>query len=181
MTSEQDIELLESYLDGQVSGAEKVALDARMASNAELAASMASLRQQRDLRMQAWTTYESSGDSADRIVAALQKRAEHRAWYVRILDYRQQIATAAACIAVFLIGWQWGHDAGTYRMMPNAVTPAQSVGLITQQQIPTGQSSVFEVRLTDPSGKLLRTERFRTLEEAQRFIAQIQKEMQAKP
>ena len=81
-----------------------------------------------------------------------------RAWYMVLLDHRERIAAAAACVAVFMIGWQWGRNANAFRMTPG-MPSAQPVRFIEQQQIPDGgQNSVFEVRVTDEAGKVIRSE-----------------------
>ncbi len=173
MLSDQDIELLETYLDKALDGELAQRVEQRLAQEPELAAELARLQEARELRMQLWQSYEPSAESAERIIAGLRKREARRAWFWRILDYRERIAAAAACIAVFLIGWQWGRNANAYRMVPAGGTTSQPVSLITQHQVPSQHGDVYEVRLTDADGKLVRTERFDNLQDAQSFINEL--------
>lgn len=179
MLNEQDIEMLELELDGDLTADESAALKQRRATEPELAACLKGLEEGRAQRMRLWQSFEPSGqEEAERILASLHAKAERRAWYIRILDHREQIAAAAACIAVFLIGWQWGRNADAYRMTPTGAPTARPVSLITQQQVPAGSSTVYEVRVNDSSGKLIRVERFGSLQEAQRFIEEMRRQLQ---
>lgn len=172
MMNEQDIELLESYLDGALEPAGADELKARLANDAELSAELGRLESDRAVRLQLWQSYEAAPESAEHILAQLRKRESHRAWYWRVLDHRERIAAAAACVAVFLIGWQWGRNVNAYRMVPSGGN-TQPVSLITQQQVPSSQGTIYEVRLNDASGKVVRVERFGTLQDAQRFIEEL--------
>ena len=73
MMNEQDIELLEAFLDGELDTAQAADLQAKLATDAALVAELERLQHTRSLRMQAWQSYESANDSSDRIVAADRK------------------------------------------------------------------------------------------------------------
>jgi hypothetical protein len=179
MLSDQDIELLELYLDGALTDTDAAALKARISSEVELQQQLASLRQARELRLDLWQSFETQANDAlpARILAAIEQKHARHTWFYRILDHRQQIATVAACIAVFLMGWEWGANSNAYRLIHPGGAPIQPIGLITQQQLPAGTGMIWEVRVNDPEGKLLRAERFRTLPEAQAFIEQTRRTM----
>lgn len=178
MVTEQDIELLELYSDGELDAAEQAEVERRLENEAGLCDELKRLRSQRDQRMQLWKSLEVSDEAATgRILEALAGKRQRRSWFMAILDHRERIAAAAACIAVFMMGWQWGRNSDAYRMRP-AAQAAQPVSLITQQQVPAGSTTVFEVRVTGANGDVLRVERFATLEEAQKFIQQMQLQLQ---
>ena len=179
MMNHQDIELLESFLDGALDAPAAGCLQQRLEAEPELTSQLTRLQTDRNLRLQLWQSFEPAEIHPERTIAAIQARETHRAWYLRLLDHRDRFAAAAACIAVFLIGWQWGRNVNSYRMYPAGGGATQSVGLITQQQVPNGQAMVFEVRINDASGKLVRVERFGSLPEAQRFLEEIKSQMLA--
>jgi len=182
MINHQNLELLDSYLDGALEATAATCFKARIDAEPELAADLERLQADRNLRLQLWQLFEVAEGSSDRITAAVMAREARRAWYMRLLDHRDQFAAAAACIAVFLIGWQWARNAESYRMQPAGGMGTQPVSQIIQQQVPAGQAIAFEVRLNDASGKLVRVERFATLQDAQRFVEEIKSQMlQAKP
>lgn len=180
MISEQDLELLEMHLDGELDTAEKAVLEQRIGSNAELAAELERVKQTRQARMQLWASAEPTVNVADRMLAKILVREEHRSWFNRILDNRDRIVAMAACIAVFLMGWQWGKDAGPYQMIQTGVPTAQPVRLITQEQVPAGQSSIFVVRVTDESGNIIKEQNFKTLAEAQNYIQKTRQDLNRK-
>lgn len=177
MVTEQDIELLELYHDGELSAEAAADLERRLATEPELTLAQTRLTEARQQRLLMFRSLEPADNAAaDRIVEALRKKQERRAWYMAVLDNRERIAAAAACIAVFMIGWQWGRN-GMVSHLATGGTSTVPVSLITQQQVPVGKNMVFEVRVTDPAGQV-RVERFSTLQEAQSYIQQIQNQMQ---
>ena len=170
MMNHQDIELLETFLDGALEASAVGRLQQRLEVEPELTSQLTRLQTDRNLRLQLWQSFEPAESHSERTIAAIHARATHRAWYMRLLDHRDRFAAAAACIAVFLMGWQWGRNVNSYRMYPSGGGDTQSVGLITQQQVPNGRTMIFEVRINDASGKLVRVERFGNLQDAQSFI-----------
>lgn len=176
MISEQDIQLLEMHLDGQLTDAENALLTKRLEGDAQLAAELARLTNDRRVRAELWAPLEGDENAGEAVLSAVTARVSRRNWFYRILDHREKIAAAAACVAVFLMGWQWGRNVNAYRMHPGSGAAGTPVRLITQQQVPTGTANVFEVRVTDESGNLLRLERFRTLQEAQAYIEKTKRE-----
>ena len=180
MVNEQDIELLDMYLDGELDDAAQAAVLRRLASEPAMSQAFAELEAQRALRMQVWKACEPIVDNSERWIAAIQAKRQRQGWLISILDYRQQIAAAAACIAVFIMGWNWGANSGAYRMIPGAIRGTQPARFITQQPI-QGQKPAIEVRVTDASGNLLDRKLFKTLEEAQRYTEEIKLQLQASP
>lgn len=179
MLNDQDIELLEMHLDGMLDEAQTASLQQRLAAEPQLALELPRLQEARKARLLLWQSFEQPEPDTDAILDTIRRQQAHQAWYVRLLDQRERIAAVAACVAVFLIGWQWGLNANATRLIHGGATAVQPVGLITQQQLPAAAGQpAFEVRVTDGSGKVLRVERFGTYDEAQNFISEIQKQLQ---
>jgi hypothetical protein len=180
MVSEQDIQTLDMYLDGELDDAAQGAVIRRLTAEPELSQTFAVLEAHRALRMHAWQACEPTVDHTERWLAAIATKRQRHLWLHSILDHRQQIAAAAACIAVFLIGWNWGVNSGAYRMVPGTINAAQPVRFVTQQPL-QGQRPVFEVRVTDAAGNLIERKLFNTLDEAQRYTNEIRLQLQTPP
>jgi len=181
MISEKDIEALEQYLDGALDPAEVEALKTRLSEDAGLANQLKRLHGDRMLRQRVWQACEADCFDSQAILSKVTQKTERRAWFQLIHDYRQRIATVAACIGVFLIGWQWGQHAETSRVISDGVPAANPVRLITQQAVPIGQTMQFEVRVADAAGNVIRTQRFATFHEAEQYVRQLQQELLKKP
>ena len=64
--SEQDLELLETYLDGELSGSEVDALIDRLRTDPALATAMETAKAERQVRMAIWTSCEPIPSSLSR-------------------------------------------------------------------------------------------------------------------
>src|SRR5689334_5463860 len=112
--TETDLELLETYLDDELSAEEGDVLRRRLASEPALAAAMDELRQARELRQQAFGAMEipqhRAAASADTLVRSLRQAATREmAWSGRVRILRQLSAAAACLIVGVLVGW-FGHS-----------------------------------------------------------------------
>lgn len=181
MVSEQDIETLDMYLDGELDDTAQGAVLRRLNAEPELSQQFATLEAHRALRMQYWQSCEPTEDHSERWIAALDAKRQRHNWLISILGYRQQIAAAAACIAMFLIGWNWAANANSYRMVPgNIQSGGQNVRFVTQQPV-QGSQQLIEVRVTDASGNLVDRKLFNTLQEAQQYTEKIKLQLQSTP
>lgn len=169
--NDQQTQMLEAYLDGELSTAERAEVESRLAESQTLSARLAGLRMSRELRVQSWQSLEPvDSQVGEGIWQAIDARESRRRWFHRILDYRSQIATAAACIAVFLMGWQWGRNVNAMRLTSGGSYATQPVRLITQEPVAAEKGGPYSVRILDSEGNLVRQEFFQTSGEAQAFI-----------
>lgn len=150
VTSEQDLDLLETWLDGELPAGEAEALQARLGSEPELAAALAQLRSDREARSAMFTSLAGSSAQAETILTNVKRLAstgERRRWAMRAVRY---ISAAAACLLVgFAAGWF-----GRARNVPVAPSaPAQAV---------------YEVGLSDQSGQVA-WQKFDSPEKARAF------------
>src|SRR2546421_7995277 len=126
--SETDLELLETYLDDELSAEEGDALRRRLASEPVLVTAMDQLRQDRALRQQAFGTMEPADcetvAATETIVRSLRQAATRDKVWSERRHLIRQISAAAACIIVgVLVGW-FGHgrtDVPTTAGNPNTV------------------------------------------------------------
>src|SRR5262245_58498502 len=177
--SETDLELLETYLDDEMSAEDGDALRRRLASEPALAHAMDQLRQDRALRQQVFGAMEPAERqtmaATDTIVRSLRQAATREvAWSERLRIVRQ-ISAAAACIVVgLLVGW-FAHS----RIEPTQPIAANDEGSLV---FPGGSANAtevvnasrrspggFNVQITDDAGRVLAVQHFDTLSEAREF------------
>ncbi|HSV13454.1 MAG TPA: hypothetical protein VLI90_04300, partial [Tepidisphaeraceae bacterium] len=116
--TDTDLELLEAYLDGEVSGTEADALQQRLRAEPELSAAMDDLRSQRAIRQSLWQSLEPDQKTADqfawRIRGAIETQRQtpaRRKWDT--WQFARFGSAAAACVVLgFFVGWVGrGHHA----------------------------------------------------------------------
>src|SRR5437764_10975801 len=82
---ETDLELLESYLDGELPSAESDALRRRIASEPVLAAAIQTLRSERAVRAAFWESCEPGDDVVSRLMGRVEKKVDdHWMWTRRL-------------------------------------------------------------------------------------------------
>lgn len=195
--SDQELELLDRYLDDDLTDAEAIGLEARLKGDGEVSAELAKMREFRSLRAQAFASLEPSDVESQQLQ-----------WYVRGALHQQQTASipiraadrvgrwagglsrVAAVLAVgFVVGYGIrGNPASTgpalvtsSKPQPGAIdltqpgpplvfgTNGAGAGTgVVQVANPLGQPA-YEVSLTDQAGNVVATQRFRTLQEAREF------------
>jgi hypothetical protein len=193
--SDADNELLEAHLDGELPGADETALLARLASDHELAADLASLRAERALRADVFDSLEPDDLTVRRLISSVQKQITRdsvrdavRGDRMRILRY---IASAAA-VVIFSFSAGWLGKARVAGVSSNITQGPPSLDALAkrddagaadennpivgtevmntlrphdQAENPAG----YQVNLTDPFGHVVAVQHFNTLEEAREF------------
>jgi len=179
--SETDLELLETYLDDELSAEEGEALRRRLSSEPALVAAMDELRHDRAVRQQAFGTMELTERQAlmatDSIVRSVRQAATREVARSGRMRLFRQVAAAAACIMVgVLVGWM-GHSRTELAQQPlisldsaNGVTSHGTGGtLVSNNSIRGGNEGGFNVQITDDAGRVLAVQHFDTLNEAREF------------
>jgi len=179
--SEADLELLETYLDDELSAEEGEALRRRLSSEPALVAAMDELRHDRAVRQQAFGTMELTERQAlmatDSIVRSVRQAATREVARSGRMRLFRQVAAAAACIMVgVLVGWM-GHSRTELAQQPmisldsaNGVTSRGTGGtLVSNNSIRGGNEGGFNVQITDDAGRVLAVQHFDTLNEAREF------------
>lgn len=177
--SEQDLELLETYLDNEIVGDEMDRVRARLRKEPALAMALDQLTRDRQLRHQVYFAMDresaaTAGSATESIGRSLQRAAVREvAWGNRRHVFRQ-VCAAAACIVVgLLVGWFGREQAEVQIARPSDAGMSQRMSsdamTVSQQTTRAG----FNVAITDDSGRVLAQQHFNTLEEAQRFTSDL--------
>ena len=163
--TDQDLELLDAYLDDALSTGERDALIDRLAREPALSAALEELRAGRDVRLRAFAANELSPAEAEAfaeaLVSGLRKRESWRRW-------RRATLTAAGVAACVAIGWigrsMW---VGTEQSRTRGIVDASGTADVV------GGSGAFQVILTDDAGKVLAVQKFGRLDEARQFASDL--------
>ncbi len=153
---DEDIELLESSLDGGLSESEAVDLRGRLARDPGLAIALDDLRVQRAVRQSLWSSLEPTDGEVDRFAARVRAAAGRRR--TPVLARTLRIAGAiAACIAIsFVAGWKF-HTRQLAATGPHMSSTKPRAAL------------TYDVSLTDEHGRVTAVQNFDSLEKAREF------------
>jgi anti-sigma factor RsiW len=165
LLADSDLELLESYLDGELSVAEDEALRDRMNIEPALASALENLRAERDARRSAFSAMEPDDATVERFNRHASReiqRLDREFFWQRTSKTLRIVSAAAACL---VIGFSIGRiaDSGVLNHQPGdrnrpSVAAAEA-----------GANAV-EVVLTDDRGQEIGVQRFPTREKANEFI-----------
>ena len=170
VVSEQDLEQLEAYVDGEMSTTEEDALRARLQAEPMLAEAMRRVRADRDIRMAVWKGYEPNEASVARLVANVDAAVDRSTSWVYTLRNLQRVSAAAACIVLGVLIGRAGNDAGG--MMPGGNTVATVPGG-PRGPGPTMVSNPIEFPIVNEQGQAVGVQRFQSIREAQEFIEEL--------
>jgi len=166
MGSESDLELLETYLDGELPVADAEGLWRRLAAEPELSAQLDQLRADRELRQMVWRSMEPAETSVRRVEAGVGARARRRDVFSALRTAAGVLTAAAACILFgFAMGWL-GHE----NYPSNIPQPAASTGGGIPVVSTADTSRRPELRIEDGSGNVRAVQQFRTPQEEQEFM-----------
>ena len=176
VVSEQDLEQLEAYVDGELSTTEEDALRARLAAEPILAEAMRRVRADRDIRMAVWKGCEPSEAAVARLIAKVDAAVDRTSNWSYKLSTLRRVSAAAACIVLgVLIGRAGDGIGGGGNMMPSG--PVASVpsggGGAPARGMQTNVSHPIEFPIVDEQGRPVAVQRFQTLREAQEFLEEL--------
>jgi anti-sigma factor RsiW len=159
--SEQDLELLEAYLDGELPMAEAELLWRRLSSDKELSAELDELRAARAIRQAVWEAMEPNVMAASAVAKRVDKAIRTR----RVLETSRRwlgvaVAVAACVLVGFRIGW-------VEHVSPTGVQLAgsdlQRLAHVDSQQAP---HQTFTVAIRDQNGNVVSMPHFETRQDA---------------
>ena len=177
VVSEQDLEQLEAYVDGELSTTEEDALRARLQAEPILGEAMRRVRADRDLRMAVWKGYEPSEAAVHRLVAKVDTAVDRNTNWSYKLSNLKRVSAAAACIVFgVLIGRAGGVGDGDTGMPsgPVARVPGGNGGNGgAGRGGPTLVANPIEFPIVNEQGQAVGVQRFQSLREAQDFFEEL--------
>jgi hypothetical protein len=164
--SEQEIELLESYLDDGLEMSEVEALRTRLAADAEWLAALERVRDERAMRKSVFAGLEPDDASVSKVVANIKALARRRQFRSRWMTPARYIA-AAACLAIGFFGR--GVIDRSHADDGSAIhNVAHGGSRVNLQQVAT-----YQVTLRDENGNAVAVQRFDSIDKAQEFAADL--------
>ncbi len=183
MPIDADLDLLESYLDDALDPAGAAAVRVRLAADAGLSATLDRLRAERAGRAAAWASLEPDARAVDQLCwrvrgAVAAERSPPAAMRPRWESFLPDpwrvtrfTSAAAACVLLGFFGGRLGR--GPTPPPPSvAVTdqPAMVAAGSPMDGPPAVADGPVEVPITDEYGRLVASQKFRTADEARRFL-----------
>ena len=166
--TEQDLQQLEAYVDGELTTTEEDGLRARMAADPLLAEAMKAVRADRDIRMAVWKGYEPDEASISRLVARVDAGVDRNlAWAHRLTNLRRASA-AAACILLGILVGRAGNQSGTMPAGPLAQVGGGAANAPTFVSNPS-----LDFPIVNESGQRVGTQRFHSIRERNEFLEEL--------
>jgi hypothetical protein len=172
ITSETDLELLESYLDEALASSEVEVLHARLVVEPELAGALDELRAQRAMRQAVWRAIEPDAMTADRLTwrvqgaMAAQTKNVARGWGQ--WQMTRVGSVAAACLVLgFFIGWS-GHSGKTIAPTPDFGNQSPVAMNSSNSGVPSSNAGLL-VPVTNESGQVVAWQPFGNSNDAKAF------------
>ncbi len=163
---DEQVELLEAYLDGALTAEDARRVEGLIASDEEWGRMLAELREARAARAAVFSQMEPSvldaRRVADRAIAATQAG---RGWG-RLAAWMRISGAVAACLMVsFFAGW-------AIRGKQPKLGGAASVARVSNETSPHVDGA-YQVTLTDHMGRVIGVQRFGSLEQAKEFAGDL--------
>jgi anti-sigma factor RsiW len=159
-----DFELLENYLDGELSPAEVLRVERRLTAEPELAAALGRMSAEYEVRQATYRSLEPDARAADALASAVGRqvrRADRLASHGRVFRFGRLAGALAACVAIsFSAGWVGRGFAASSKTGPVVTAPK-------------GEPYVYQVALTDDQGNITAIQQFDKLEDARAFAADV--------
>jgi anti-sigma factor RsiW len=166
--SDPDFELLEAYLDNELTETELGRLRERLASEPELAEALARMSVEYSLRRAVWQAMEPSGAGGARLADDCSRSARRIDLRRRRFKVWRLTGAAAACLMIgFLAGWIGRGNTVSAASTTDKSTPAQS------RPAEPAHSNAYQVALTDEAGNITAVQKFDSLEAARNFAADV--------
>jgi anti-sigma factor RsiW len=153
--SDEDLELLENYLDGALPPGEAERVSRRLALDPVWARALEQLRAERAVRHEAWRSMEPDAETADAAGRAAVDNALHADRWARASRLaRRASAVAAGLLIAFAGGW-----------VARGRAPAPAA--------PTSPPVEIQVALTDEGGRIIAVQHFSDPRRAREFAEDV--------
>ena len=175
LTTDQDLELLEAFADGELGQQDEQALRARLASEPQLAALLEAVRADRAVRAQVFRSFEPDDATVERLISRVHGSVDRNTTWAARLSKLRVASSAAACV---LIGLLIGRVA--YRTPPASTNvpsgPMSVVQVPPSQGAPGGVTNVpVQFRIVDANNQPVTLQPFNSAREAQEFIEDLRR------
>ena len=161
---DEEIDRLESFLDGAQDAFDSDELRGRLARETELAAALGHLRGERALRQRVWAGMEPTDEAVERLMTRMKGATKRGgAWGV---SWRIGSAVAACAAIGFFAGWKM-KAIRTVEMARSDVSSVHPVG----PKVETVVS--YQVALKDEYGHVTAVQNFDSLEKAREFASDL--------
>jgi hypothetical protein len=180
--TEEDLELLESYLDDELAPAQSEKLRSRLQQNAELMKSLEELKSERQMRSRVWAAIEPHQGDLDRFhksvhTAVTRETIRGTVWSARLRSLR--LVSAAAAVLLFGIAGGWllrdravGDVNNSLVQSDSSLTPVVNGGGTPGGGMPI-RPYAYQVNLTDSQGHLVGVQQFKSFDEARAFTEDV--------
>ena len=152
---DEDLDLLEDYLDGALDASDAAAVRARLVREPDLACALEQLRANRELRQRMWAALEPDDREASQLAARLGAISRRVQWIGPLV--RRAVAVAAVVTIAFFAGWQVRGKQKTSASIASQTAPNHAAAL------------TYHVALTDETGRVTAVQEFDSLDKAREF------------
>lgn len=181
--TEQDLMLLEEYLDGELSAADARAVEERAVHEPQIAAELNRLRADRQTRAICWRTMEGDAATVATVAGRVSASIQRRESFFHLMRGMRIGAAAAACIAVGLTVGFFAHTSSSPQQAARTSQASNQDHIVWTGRLASAPQSPagYNVELRDETGAVVATQHFKTLEQAMQFqqdVAQWQQQEQ---
>lgn len=172
---DEDLGLLEAYLDDALSDQELSALRGRLAIEPSLMAALRQLRDERSQRQAFFQSIDPTPAEVDDLVYDIRLAAERKRWWQ---DHRKLTRWASAVAACLVMGVAGAFVYHAWDKSP--LHPTLPDGPITAVGTPAGVCAPtrYAVEVTDESGKVMAVQHFDDQNEADDFLRDLRQMQQ---
>lgn len=164
--TENDLEMLDGYLDDALEMGEVEALRARLAGDVELASALEQVRSERAARRSFFAALEPDDAEVAKLTARVRASIDRRADFSRLLRPLRYLGALAACLAI-------GFFARGLLERPHAGDPSNLTVADRNRSVQVEKLESYQVTLRDDSGKIVGVQHFNSFEKAQEFAADL--------
>lgn len=157
--TDNELELLETYLDGELSSAEVDALIDRLRREPALASAMETLKQERALRMAVWERCEPGDAMVGRLMGRVEKKVDDHWKWSRRLGQLRMLSGAAACVLVGVFVGRMGMNGNNNSHVTKPEMPMASNQPVVDVVKPAVKIPSVEVPVVDQYGRIVAWER----------------------
>ncbi|MGD0770773.1 MAG: hypothetical protein ABSB42_21535 [Tepidisphaeraceae bacterium] len=178
--NDSDLELLHAYLDSELPVSECEGLWRRLAIERDLMGELDHLREDHAVRSMVWNSLEPDDASVARLQAKLMRasrREDFMSWTGNAL--RIVASVAALILFGFTVGWLGRDRFNGAPSLANMPSSAPHMATAGSGGIPL--TSKIAVEVHDRSGKLVTVQEFDSMEDARRFVHDVQAAQSAAP